>query len=189
MAGSEALINLIRVLATLMKDNLCQNTSFHPQADFIEISDEEERDKKFPAIIIRGPKINEDLNFRSEGPRIIINQETGEYISTPTPIVCDVYFNIIILSEGDIEGLQLISKSITFFASTPQITVKDSILDTVGKIYNVNLIDPIEESRIANISDIVRYEGKFCIEGLEFSSGEDTIGKIAKEVNPNVNNK
>lgn len=187
---SDVLVNAVKEIANQMKQKLCKNVSFHPQADFVEIAPKNERDKKFPAIIMRGPKIEEDLIFRTESPQIVKDIDTGEFVKTPVPVVCDVYFDVILLTEGDIEGLQTIAKTITFFASTPQITVKDdSDPLTIGKIYNLSLIDPIEESRTANISDIVRYEGKFCIEGIEFSSGEDTIGKIAKEVNPNVNHK
>ncbi|MDF2615350.1 MAG: hypothetical protein K0Q47_5 [Sedimentibacter sp.] len=187
MAGNDTLINAIGVICTAMKNKICENVSFHPQADFVEISNE--RKDKFPAIIVRGPQIDEDLLFRIEDPKIVFELQYGRYIKTPTPVVCDVYFNVIILCESDIEGLQTLSKVISFFKSMPQITVKDSPNDTKGKIYNVILKGSLSESRTANISDIVRYETKFLIEGIEFSSGEDTIGKIAKEVNLNINSK
>ncbi len=181
---SKILVNAVKEIAKLLKEDVCKNVSFHPQSDFVEISSS--REYKFPAILMRGPSIKEDLIFRSEGGSVVKDLITGAYTKTPMPVVSDVYFSILLLTEGDIEGLEAISNIISFFAKTTQIEVAES--DTAPKkIYNVVLMDPITESTTANISDITRYEGKFCIEGIEFSSGDNTIGKIAIEVNPNVN--
>ncbi len=187
---SEILVNAVVTIANKMKQSICNNVSFHASSEFIELASG--RDQKYPALFLRGPEISEDLIYRSEVPDIIVDKEAGTFIKRAMPKICDVYFKLIVYSEGDIEGLRTISKIISFFSTNKQLTIKVSEPDEEpekSKIFNMTLINPVEETGGPNVSNLTKYEGRFVIEGIEFSSSEETIGKIAAGVNLNVNQK
>jgi DNA polymerase III delta prime subunit len=180
------LVRCIRTLGNLLKAEVCSNVSFHAQSDYIEIGETDNRDEKFPAIIIRGPIIEEDYLFRTLDKKIIINEIAGTYTETPRPKVNDAVFKIIAIAEGDIEGMDTMSLLISFFGRNVSIDIPDTDEETTFTKYNILLTNPIKDSGNTNLSDLVRYEGEFIIEGLEFSTGEDAVGKIAKTINISV---
>ena len=168
----------IMQLGTLLQSQVSQNVSFHSQSDYIELSKNPNTDRsiKFPAIIIRGPRLDE-YEFGNEiFDQFIINETEGTFVRRPSPKIYDAYFKMIVISEGDIEGLETISKLITFFSSNNQITANE-------KVYNMILNVPISDSGDSNMSDLSKYEGTFRIEGIEFAGGVDQVGKIVKDVN------
>lgn len=178
---SNILEQCIRIFTNLFREQVLQNISFHSQSSYIELSSgSTTREEKFPAVIMRGPFLKEDKFFRELDDKLDRDIEKLTYKKTFAPKVYDVVYKILIISEGDIEGLNTISKVITFFAVNNQLNIN-------GKIYNIELIEVPEDSLTSNISDLSRYEGKFLIEGIEFDTGYED-GRLVSAVETNINN-
>lgn len=176
---NDTLEQCIRQIATLMKQEILENVSFRSQADYIELSTTTEiREEKLPAIIMRGPTLKVDNFFREIDDKIIKNLNDFTYSKSLAPKVYDVIFKISIISEGDMEGLETISKLISFFASNNQITAN-------GKIYNVELTKVPEDDLTTNISDLNRYKGEFTIEGIEFDVSL-VSGKLVQNIDVTI---
>lgn len=178
---SNILEQCIRVFTGLFKEQVLQNISFHSQSSYIELSlGATTREEKFPAVIMRGPFLQEDKFFKELDDKLEKDVSAMTYRRTFAPKVYDVIYKILVISEGDIEGLNTISKIITFFAKNNQLEIN-------GKIYNIELIEVPEDSLTSNISDLSRYEGKFLIEGIEFDAGY-VDGRLVSDVEININN-
>lgn len=179
---SNILENCIRELTKLLKAQVASNVSFHSQADYIELSpNSNKREEKFPAIIMRGPFMNEDRFYNELDSALEKDFNDFTYKTTNAPKVYDVVYKILIISEGDIEGLNTVSKIITFFAINNQLNINN-------KIYNIRLVRVPRDDLASNISDLKRFEGRFLIEGVEFDAGSFT-GRLVTTVDVEVKNK
>lgn len=183
---NDTLEQCIRQIVNSMKAQVLQNVSFHSQADYIELSKEaQSREEKLPAVIMRGPILKVDNFFRELDDKIIKNSDSMSFTKVLAPKVYDVRFKLIVVTEGDIEGLETISKLISFFAINNQVTAN-------GKIYNVELTKVPEDDMTSNISDLNSYKGEFIIEGIEFNSYDinnpSQSGKLVQDIKINIVN-
>lgn len=167
------LVESIRVIGNSFKEQICENVSFQSISDVVEIA--AERKDKFPALIIRGPKLNEWLWERKYERIVTKNIGNATFQSEEYPDIYDVTFRMIIISEGNIEALQTLAKIINFFKRNVAIEIE-------GKTYNIRLTIPPEDNDDSNINDLVRLQGEFVIEGIEFYSLVSE-GKLVENVN------
>ena len=179
---SSILYRCIKTFGALFKSEIGSNFSFHSASDFVKKV--KERIQKYPALVIRSTKFEPDLRYRSMNPIITKNLQNGTYTEESIPDIFDVYFKCVLFTEGNIEGLETISKLISFFSKYTSIDINDKELtELVGneqmtyKTYNISLIST-EEDNEDNSLDISKYEIIFFVEGLEFTSGIVSSGQL-----------
>ena len=120
---SSIFYRIIRALSILFKSEIGSNFSFHSATDFLrKITD---RTQKYPALVVRSTKFEQDLKYRSMSPIVTKNEIDSTYSETPIPEICDLYFKCMLFCEGNIEGLETISKIISLFGRNPYIDISD----------------------------------------------------------------
>lgn len=165
-----------------------ENISITNDEDYLEINTED-REYKFPAIVLIGPKININKFVKGQGlyaPIIEINKEEMTYNQSKPPQIIDVIFELIILGETDQEVMSSILNIIDIF--------NDELIITINDVnYKVYLEEEPDIDNLTNYTnDLILARCSFKIEGLEIISPLDTTttGDITEEIiiRPSANN-
>lgn len=144
-----------------------ENISITNDPDYIEVASD--RDMKFPAIYVIGPKIRINKFTKGQGLYGDVfekDKEKDVYIKKRPPLIVDLIFKFIILGQTDLEVLNAVINVLDIFDDEVTITVKDTK-------YRVYMTDELNVNNLTNISDLITAEGSAYIEGFQVQTKLD----------------
>lgn len=154
-------------LCELFESRGFNNISVTNDPDYLELSlDENEREKKFPALILVGPRLNHNTFVQGQGlysDEIIVDYENKTFVKKKPPRIIDVIYNLIILGETDQEVMNAALNVISIFDEEVTITVNNVS-------YRVYLVDYPDINNTTNDLYLIRAVCNIIIEGLELET-------------------
>lgn len=182
--NSQTLELVSNALCDLFENQGFNNISVTNDPDFLELVLSDEREDKFPAIILRGPEIDTNIFTKRQGlysEIITKNLIAKTFTSKKPPAIVDVIYNIYIIGEEHTEVLNSIINILAIFNDEVRITAEDII-------YRVYLVDdPDFSSDIEGVNQVIYAVGTILIEGVEIiTSSETETGNLMEKLDQNT---